>query len=234
MSDIWIPYGGGADLDPVTAAAADVRKGKVIVNKEGDPITGTMAERAAATYTPGRSNQTIAANQYLTGAQTIKGDANLLAQYIKKGVTIFGITGSWEGYVPAATDLYYKGANPFGMTGSGSTYFETTYIFCILGSTSVVLNLDKTFNFSNYSKFVFEFTYTGAVTNNSIRVSLQGNTSGGIAINYRSEVEVTPGNNHTISISLKDKTACTVNRFVVSSTGMAGTINIRINRMRFA
>ena len=47
MSDIWIPYGGGADLDPVTAGAADVRKGKVIVDKNGNPLTGTMAEIAA-------------------------------------------------------------------------------------------------------------------------------------------------------------------------------------------
>ena len=38
MSDILIPYGGGGvDLDVVTATATDVRKGKVIVDKNGDP-----------------------------------------------------------------------------------------------------------------------------------------------------------------------------------------------------
>jgi hypothetical protein len=82
MSDIWIPYGGGTDLDPVTAGAADVRKGKVIVDKNGNPLTGTMAEIAAKTYTPGTANQVIAANQFLAGAQTIKGDGNLTANNI--------------------------------------------------------------------------------------------------------------------------------------------------------
>ena len=52
MSDIWIPYGGGADLDPVTATAADVRKGKTIVDKDGNPIGGTMLDIAGRTITP--------------------------------------------------------------------------------------------------------------------------------------------------------------------------------------
>ncbi|MGN1399725.1 MAG: hypothetical protein ACI4WG_06995, partial [Erysipelotrichaceae bacterium] len=50
--------------------------------------------KAAATYTPGTSNQTIASGQYLTGTQTIKGDANLVASNIKSGISIFGVTGT--------------------------------------------------------------------------------------------------------------------------------------------
>ena len=54
MGKIWIPGGGdGADLDVITAASSDVRKGKVIVDKDGNPLTGIMAEIAAKTYTPG-------------------------------------------------------------------------------------------------------------------------------------------------------------------------------------
>lgn len=52
---------------------------------------------SAATYTPTTSDQTIAAGSYLTGAQTIKGDANLIAANIASGVTIFGITGTHSG-----------------------------------------------------------------------------------------------------------------------------------------
>jgi hypothetical protein len=37
--------GGGADLDMITATAPDVRAGKVIVDKEGNPLTGTEPER---------------------------------------------------------------------------------------------------------------------------------------------------------------------------------------------
>ena len=53
--------------------------------------------KAAATYTPGTSNQTIAAGTYCSGAQTIKGDANLTAANIAEGVSIFGVTGTHSG-----------------------------------------------------------------------------------------------------------------------------------------
>lgn len=56
--------------------------------------TEQLTVQAATTYTPTTSDQTIAAGTYLTGAQTIKGDANLQAQYIKSGVTIFSVAGS--------------------------------------------------------------------------------------------------------------------------------------------
>lgn len=57
-------------------------------------LTASVTTKAAATITPGTSNQTIAAGTYLTGAQTISGDSNLQAQYIKSGVSIFGVNGS--------------------------------------------------------------------------------------------------------------------------------------------
>lgn len=56
--------------------------------------TKQLTTKAAATYTPSTANQTIASGRYLTGAQTIKGDANLLAENIKSGVSIFGVAGS--------------------------------------------------------------------------------------------------------------------------------------------
>jgi hypothetical protein len=54
------------------------------------------SQKAAETFTPGTQAQTIAANQWLAGAQTIQGDANLLATNIKKGVSIFNVAGSYE------------------------------------------------------------------------------------------------------------------------------------------
>lgn len=59
--------------------------------------TSQLTAKAAATYTPTTSAQTIAAGQYLTGAQTISGDANLLAENIKKDVSIFSVVGTYEG-----------------------------------------------------------------------------------------------------------------------------------------
>ena len=57
-------------------------------------LTATVTTKAAATITPGTSDQTIASGTYLTGAQIISGDANLLASNIKSGVSIFGVDGS--------------------------------------------------------------------------------------------------------------------------------------------
>ncbi len=77
-----------------TAVAADILSGKTAyVN--GSKVTGNIPSKAAATYTPGTTNQEIAAGQYLSGKQTIKGDANLVAGKIKKGVSIFGVSGSF-------------------------------------------------------------------------------------------------------------------------------------------
>lgn len=57
-------------------------------------LTASVTTKAAATITPGTSNQEIAAGTYLTGKQTISGDANLVAANIKSGVSIFGVSGS--------------------------------------------------------------------------------------------------------------------------------------------
>jgi len=56
-----------------------------------------ITAKSAQTYTPGTTNQTIASGQYLTGAQTISGDANLTAANIASGVSIFGVAGTHTG-----------------------------------------------------------------------------------------------------------------------------------------
>ena len=57
-------------------------------------LTASVTTKAAATITPGTSNQTIASGTYLTGAQTISGDANLVAGNIVYGKSIFGVSGT--------------------------------------------------------------------------------------------------------------------------------------------
>lgn len=54
-----------------------------------------VTRKAAATITPGTSDQSIAAGQYLSGKQTIKGDADLIPGNIRSGVEIFGVTGTY-------------------------------------------------------------------------------------------------------------------------------------------
>lgn len=59
-------------------------------------VAAITPQKEATSYTPGTADQTIAANQWLAGAQIIQGDANLLAANIKKGVSIFGVNGAYE------------------------------------------------------------------------------------------------------------------------------------------
>lgn len=58
--------------------------------------TKQLTVQAAQTITPGTTDKTIASGRYLTGTQTIKGDANLVPENIASGVTIFGVEGSLE------------------------------------------------------------------------------------------------------------------------------------------
>lgn len=60
-------------------------------------VGSSVPKQAAQTITPGTADKTIASGKYLTGTQTIKGDANLMADNIKSGVSIFGVAGSFEG-----------------------------------------------------------------------------------------------------------------------------------------
>ena len=57
-------------------------------------LTASVTTKGAATITPGTSNQTIASGTYLTGTQTISGDAELKASNIVYGKSIFGVAGS--------------------------------------------------------------------------------------------------------------------------------------------
>lgn len=76
-----------------TATAAHMLAGaKAYVN--GLLVTGNIASKAAQTYTPSTVNQTIAANQYLSGAQTILGDPDLTAPNILNTANIFNIQGT--------------------------------------------------------------------------------------------------------------------------------------------
>lgn len=60
-------------------------------------LNANIPTQAAQTITPTTTDQTIASGTYLTGAQTILGDANLIAANIASGVTIFGVTGTHSG-----------------------------------------------------------------------------------------------------------------------------------------
>lgn len=84
-------------------------------------LTASVTTKAAATITPGTSNQQISSGVYLTGTQTIAGDANLVGSNIISGKSIFGVAGS------VVINKYYTGSSaPSSSLGSdGDIYFKT-------------------------------------------------------------------------------------------------------------
>lgn len=84
-------------------------------------LTASVTTKAAATITPGTSNQTIASGTYLTGTQTISGDADLVATNIISTANIFGVQGS------VVINKYYTGSSaPSSSLGSnGDIYLQS-------------------------------------------------------------------------------------------------------------
>ena len=76
------------------AIAGNVLSGKTFYSTNpSSKLTGTIPSKSAATYTPTTFSQSVPAGNYLSGAQTILGDSDLVAANIKSGVNIFGVVG---------------------------------------------------------------------------------------------------------------------------------------------
>lgn len=138
----------GYDTSQVTATAATVRSGYKFVNSSGQLITGTIPSKGAQTYTPRTVSQTIAKGQYLSGNQTIQGDGNLKGEYIKRGVSIFGVSGFYDYNQVQVNSM-------FTQIGTGE-------------SQILRINLNKSFSSSDrirgFIKFSLQDTYeTGVV-----------------------------------------------------------------------
>ena len=97
-------------------------------------LTASVTTKAAATYHPSTTAQTIAASQYLTGAQTIAAvtTSNLSASNIVSGVTIKVGDSSDDDCVASVTGSvilqnYYTGSStPASSLGSnGDLYLQT-------------------------------------------------------------------------------------------------------------
>ena len=84
-------------------------------------LTASVTTKAAATITPGTSNQTISSGTYLTGTQTISGDANLTAGNIKKNVSIFGVTGTYDAGGGGGSGPELLGTKSLGALSTTST-----------------------------------------------------------------------------------------------------------------
>lgn len=93
VPQIQVPIVGGGtanyyDASEANITGADIRNGKKAIGASGE-VTGSMTEKAAASYQPSTSDQTINANQFLAGAQTIK---KVVVTGLSAAVIAYGVT----------------------------------------------------------------------------------------------------------------------------------------------
>ena len=87
--------------------------------------TKQLSTQSAKTVTPSTSNQTaVSSGKYTTGAVTVKGDSNLVSGNIKSGVSIFGVTGSYEGASSGGIDTSDANATAKEITSGYTAYVK--------------------------------------------------------------------------------------------------------------
>lgn len=152
-------------------------------------LTASVTTKAAATITPSTSDQTIASGTYLTGTQTISGDANLIASNIKSGTSIFGVTGTYEG------------------SGGGATNFVTG-TFTTGSSTSTTGTVTVPYTGSGYPKLLVIEVEGGAYNSsisgwyNSVTRYAVGQMTIGKAVHTSTPTYSTSGNANQGVVSL--------------------------------
>jgi hypothetical protein len=126
---------------------------------------GTMPNNGSPIWTPGTSNQNIAAGYYSGG--TIQGDSNLVSGNIKKGVSIFGVAGTanptqdrWLTY-GEVSPYSWTGANT--VSGSGAqVQFDGThgYIYMYVSGTpgEVVIATTQMIDFTGCSQIIGSYS----------------------------------------------------------------------------
>lgn len=173
--------------------------------------TKQLTTQATKTITPSTSQQTaVASGRYTTGAVIVKGDANLKAENIKSGVSIFGVSGSYDGSgggsgsggsVETCT-VNITMSSGYNVNGYGAIQYENgTY--------------SATWKESNYDGKPFPVTLTNVVCNSLLHVHFYAVmpaskvTGNCICLNSGSSQDLyfllSADPNETISIELYDK-----------------------------
>lgn len=145
-------------------------------------VTQNIPTQAAMTLNPGTTQKTAYVYQkYMLGNITVPA-ISIPAAYIKKGQRITfpdgsSVVGTFEGWVPLATDLYYNGANANGFVIYGAyARFENNRIYFIKTSSTLpsnssykdpnndygaFLKFGKTVDVRSYTKMIFEGSFYG-------------------------------------------------------------------------
>lgn len=104
---------------------------------------------------------------YQTLAEVAKA-LGITADKVKKGVTLCGVVGTFEGYVANANDLYYRGIynNPMNLENSNMEFRSDCIAFPTL--YTYYLHFTNPVNLSAYSKLIVEDARSGVFTTSYI------------------------------------------------------------------
>lgn len=122
----------------------------------GGKVTQSIPTLDATTYTPKTTDQTIAAGKYLSDAQTIKGDSNLIAANIISGKSIFGVSGNAT--IQSLGGKQYKSGS--GNASGGGTTWNPISVNCGFQPSIVAITFSNRFFFCA-SAFKSNFWYEG-------------------------------------------------------------------------
>lgn len=132
------------EIGGVAAVNSDLLSGKA-AHVNGARVVGSMQNNGAVTLTPGVSAVTIPTG-YHNGSGTVVGEANLLPQNIKSGVSIFGVTGTMpigKQFTTGTTNIQDGTAVSFTGLSFTPTLFMAFQSGVDSNSTGMIINAPK-------------------------------------------------------------------------------------------
>ena len=173
---------GGGDVPSVELATPAISvgtDGKItasITQQAGKVAGGTKTAtlqqpvQAAQTITPDTTDKTIASGRYLTGTQTIKGDANLKPENIVSGVSIFNVagtaqTGGGESGVPESCTVEFNVFSNTATTSYLALFWDEPDPRFVPGSFNNEDTVVKNSIVAIYAPYVYGYDIDGDVSN---------------------------------------------------------------------
>ena len=142
----------------------------------------SLSTQGGTTITPGISSKVACASgKYTTGTIWVAGDTNLMGENIKKGVSIFGVSGASSGYITTNIEIYNRGKNPYGLYVDESYvgyYKFYDYMIQILPyyNGEIPFHIRQSINISGYNGCVF--SCASSVEHQPVKISIFDDTSG--------------------------------------------------------
>ena len=95
---------------------------------------------------------------------------NLTAANIKKRAVVGGITGTFQGYVPDATDLYLRGNNIRNWAGTGGVTFDSGQITISSGTAGRSVKISANIQLAGVQYFNVEMNVTTSYSDAHVKL----------------------------------------------------------------